>query len=312
MLFGRTDRRRGWAGAEPRRGWAGRRGALAAAVALPLLLAACGEEEQAPATPAATAVVSAATAETPPMAVGSPGAGSPTAATEAPRTLGELADRVDVAWAGVRTFRSVFTTDRAGPPASPTGSPAGPSVAGTGRVKVTREVALPDRQRQTERVDGAVVSEAVVVADRAYVRGAAARTLRPGTDDATWVEIDLAAIGRAAATDPLLGRLAAPIASPAAAIPPNLRPQELRPLGGIDIAGRACQAYGAAGTTEIGGRIDLTFAVDAEGLPCIVETRAGGVTARETFEAYGLPLTIEVPATALPVASPAATPTGRD
>jgi hypothetical protein len=178
---------------------------------------------------------------------------------------------------------------------------------------ITREVILPDRQRQIERLDGVVVSEEIVVGKRAFVRGASARKLHPGVADTAWVEVDLEAVKPIAGTDPLLARLAAPVVSPARGVPANLRPQKLRALGAVTVAGRRCQAYGAATTTQVGGRVDLTFAIGADGLPCFIESRSGGTGARETFEAYNLPLTIEPPTVSVPAASPAmATPVGQD
>ena len=149
---------------------------------------------------------------------------------------------------------------------------------------------------------------------RVYVRGELAAELRPGVAADTWVEVDPATLSPATELGQALLGLTAPITSPTAAIPPNLRPQELRPLGSVGGAGRTCQAYGAAATTETGGRIDLTIAVGPDDLPCFVETRSGGVVGRFTYEAFNEPLTIEPPANAVPAASPTApgTPIGRD
>lgn len=286
-----------------RTAWAGRR-LLAAtlAVAVALLLAACGDEEAATTPAAATRATGV-----------QPGGGSPAAAGE-PRTLGDLADRVDAAWAGVGAFRSVFVVT---PPtlASPVaGSPAASPAPAAGQVEIVREVVAADRQRFEQRADGALISEAIVADGRVYVRGAAARTLLPEADPAVWVEGDPAALPPVAGGDPLLARIVAPIASPLSAVPGNLRPQELRPLGPVDVAGRTCQAYGAAATTATGTRIDITIAVGRDDLPCFVETRAGGAGGRETFDAYGQPFAIAPPAASTPVAVPGApaTPEGRD
>lgn len=302
--------------------------ALLLALSLPLVLAACGGDDPAT-TPTAPAV---ATAPIPPPPGGLPaGAASATPSGE-PQTLGELTDRINAAWAGIDSFRSVFVAEGASLPvvpapvvagspaaASPVASPVAASPVASPptaprRLELAREVLLPDRQRQTERADGAVVSEAVAVGGRIYVRGTAAAALRPGANPTAWVEADPATVATVAAADPLLARLAAPIISPAAAVPDNLRPQELRPLGPIEVAGRTCRAYAAANTTALGSRIDITFAIDAADLPCFVETRSGAAGGRETFEAYDLPLTIEAPTGAIPAASPAlpATPAGRD
>ena len=286
--------------------------ALAALLAVPILLAACGGGSGGQAATAVPPTVAAANSAT-----------TAAAPTGAPRTVGELADRVDAAWAGVRSYRSVYTAEGTGipvpaaalPDASPAASPAASPPAVVDRIEISREVLLPDRQRQERRAGGAVVSEGVAIGDQVFVRGAAAEALLPGADPAAWLAVDRAALGPAAA-DPLLARLAAPFpaGSPTAAVPDNLRPQELRPLGPVEVAGRRCEAYGAANTTELGVRIDLTFAIDADDRPCFVETRSGSAGGRETFAAYDLPLTIEPPAASTPVAASAlpATPAGRD
>lgn len=289
-----------------------RRAALACMLILPLLLAACGDEEE-PATPTAAAATTTSSDRAPGGGGGSPAAGSAVASPGGALTLGDLADRIDAAWGGVRSFRSVFLTDNPSLLASPVAA-ASPlaSPGATGQMEIIREVVLPDRQRQIKRINGIEVAEAIVIGDRAYVRGEDARELQGDVDDDTWVAIDLAGLGAFAASDPLLARLAAPIASPTTNIPDNLRPQELRPLGPVAVGDRTCQAYAAAATTDLGGRIDLTIAVDDADLPCFVESRSGTAGGRETFEAFDLPLTIEPPATSVAAASPVGTPAGTD
>ena len=281
-----------------------------------MLLAACGAEETPPPTslpdtqPAATIPGGATVDGNDAIAAGSPGVGSPVGT--AALTLGALADRVDAAWAGVRSFRAVFVSGPAGGDvaASPVASPN----AGSGTVEITREAILPDRQRQVTHADGVVESEAIAVAGRVYVRGTLARLLRPEVTAETWVEVDPAALDPSTELGLAVASLAAPITPPTATIPPNLRPQELRPLGTVTVGDRTCEVYGAAATTQTGGRIDLTIAVGPDDLPCFVETLSGGVVGRITYEALNLPLTIEPPAGALPAASPVApaTPGGRD
>ena len=290
--------------------------ALLAVSALPL--AASGEEELAAATvtpgpavgdaatPAATTGVAPATSDSP---AASPGAG------DGPLTLGVLADRMDAAWAGVRSFRAVVVTGPADAVVRPAAaSPAASPQARAGIREVTIEAILPDRQRQLTRVDGAVWLEALAADGRVFVRGPLARSVRPEAGGDAWVEIDPTALDPAGEVGQTLGGLVGPIPSPGATIPPNLRAQEPRPLGAVEVAGRTCQAYAAASTTEIGGRIDLTYAIAADGLPCFVESASGAAAGRITYEAYNLPLVIEPPANALPAASPAApaTPAGRD
>jgi hypothetical protein len=57
----------------------------------------------------------------------------------------------------------------------------------------------------------------------------------------------------------------------------------------------------------------LTLALDANDLPCFLETRSGGVVGRTIFEAFNTELAIEAPEGAIVAATPAAaTPVGRD
>lgn len=284
--------------------------AVALAVALPLLLAVGAAAGPAVWSPRPAAAAQATIPASPAAEVG-----SPTAERAEPRTLGELADRVDVAWAGVTSFRAVFVVGAPGPTAPPlAGSPVASPVSAEPAFAFRREVVLPGRQRLEQRDGGVLVSEAVVADGRVAVRGVAARALLPEADPATWVAVDLAALPPFAGGDPLLARIVAPIESPLARLPDNLRPQDPRPLGEVEVAGRTCRAYGAADTTRTGARIDITIAVDGDDLPCFVETRSGGAGGRETFDAYGASFAIEPPAQTVP-ASPAAapaTPDGRD
>lgn len=319
--------------------------AALAALAIPLLLNACGGDSDPPAVVAvptpgaglAAPIVAQASPATAADGVGTPAAaspiaGSPIAATPPsgePQTLGELADRMNAAWATVRTYRVVFVSRPAAAPraasASPVASPAAEApaspVAGSlaspeplrGTARVAREVILPDRQHQRSRVEGELESASIVVGGRLYVRGEPGRALRPDLDERTWIEVDPAAIAAPTEAGRRLAALAGPIAAPTAAVATNLRPQVLRPLGEIEVAGRTCRAYAAVGTTETGERIDLTIAVGPGDLACSVETRAGGIVAVLTYETYDEALTIEAPANPAPSGPPApATPGGRD
>lgn len=285
---------------------------------LVLVLAACGqsdpEPEPTPVPPTATVA-----AEGIGPGVGSPAA-SPAASGEP--TLGDLVGRVDAAWAGVGSFRAVFAQPSAGgatpvaPAATPLAGAATPTAL-SGATESVREVVLPDRQRQIVRQRGEVTTEAVAIGERVWVRGDLARQPRPDAAADAWVAIDPAAVDPNSDAGRLAAALTAPVVSPLAGIRQGLLPQEVRPLGPVTVGDRTCEAYGAADTTEIGGRIDYTIALDADDLPCFVETRTGSVVGRTTYEAYGEALSIEPPASALPMASPPAnatpaTPIGRD
>jgi len=305
---------------QPGRRRTGRRSGAATAglaLALPLLLAACGGGDEAPTPAPATEPPAATTEAGTPAADGiGPGGGTPAASPAAGAvTLGDLVARVDAAWAGAGSYRAVFSPLAAG--ATPAATPLATPATGATGIESLREVVLPDRQRQEVRRGGEVTSEAIAVADRAWVRGELARAFRPDAPADAWVEVDPAAVDVESDAGRFVAALVAPTASPLAGIPERLRPQEVRPLGPVDVGDRTCEAYGAADTTEIGGRIDYTIALGPDDLPCFIETRSGTGGGRTTYEAYGEPLTIEPPATALPAATPIpgatpATPAGRD
>lgn len=307
---------------DERRG-GGRRALRALAViALPLLLAACGQDDPATNEPAvatvaptiaATTVAPTTAPEVPAVAPGtsaSPGA-SPgaTPVGSGALTLGTLVDRVDQAWAGVDSYRARFV---AGPADGTPVAVASPVAAGTVSEAV-REVVRPDRQRQVVRTSDGAETEAIAIGNRLWVRGALAGELRPDAAPDAWIEVEAPAAG---ATGAFAG-LSSPPASPLSGFPENLRPQEVRPLGPVEVDGRTCEGYGAAATTQFGDRIDYTISLGPDDLPCAIESRVGQVVSRTVYDAYGDPLAIEPPATALPPASPVAvatpaTPVGRD
>ncbi len=235
-------------------------------------------------------------------AVGTPAAG-------APRTVGELADRVNAAWAGVRTYRAVQTFGAADPiTASPPAAAAGVVTAeARGAVSgTTEEGIVPDRRHHVTRVDDVVVSEAIAVAGRVWVRGTLARFVRPDVDDQTWVVVDPAALDRSTQPSAAFVALAAPVGSPYAALAPDLRAQALRPLGPVVVGGTTCQRYGATSTTQTGERVDVVVALGPDDLVCSVETRAGGTINVLTYVAYNEPVVIEPPADAVPAGTPTA------
>ncbi|MBA3415091.1 MAG: hypothetical protein H0U10_07710 [Chloroflexia bacterium] len=296
-----------------------------------LVLGGCGQTEPTiPDQPPPSATVTPT--DLAPATPRPPGDGAAAATPGAsPVTFGDLADRVDAAWADVRTYRAVFeAASPATPPlatpalsvdatrgATPIGGALGPlatPVIGSPFVAV-REVILPDRQRQTLTGTASDDHEAIVVDGTLYLRGPLADELLPGTSDAVWLSIPLSELPAESAAGHLLVGLTVPPTSPMAGLREGLRPQELRTIGPVEIEGRSCIAYGGADTTAIGTRQDITVAVAADGLPCSIETHVGtDLVSRIVYTDFDLPLSIEPPAVATPVAGllPAATPVARD
>jgi hypothetical protein len=277
------------------------------------MLAGCGPMPEAPtATPAATAPGSEIPVATP-----------ATPATDA-LTLGDLAERVNAAWADVASYQLTFTgpaialpiasgtpvaTPVATPGATPVARPRGTSVS-------VREVVLPDRQRQEVTGRGADDHEAIAIGDELFLRGPLAAQIAPEASPEDWLSIATANLPADSELSRLLGGLPHLPGAPLAAIPARLLPQEVRDLGEVDFDGRACQSYGAADTVAATGmRVDYTIAIDAVFLPCFIEVSAGGETqGRNEYRGIDAELEIAAPTAATPVAIPPAlaTPAARD
>jgi hypothetical protein len=281
-------------------------------VALLVILTGCGQMPE----PEVTTVPSTAT---PPSGE----AGTATASTPAAElTLGDLAQRVSAAWADVASYRVTFTgpivlQTAATPAATPIATPGGTPVARPrGTLVMVREVALPDRQRQEVSGLGGDDHEAVATGEEIFVRGPLAEQIAPGTPSDVWVTVDPATLPESSELLRLLGGLPQLPPTPLAAIPERLLAQPVRDLGAVEFDGRQCEVYGAVETVAATGmRVDYAIAIDANDLPCYIETSTGGVTqGRDEYTAIDEAITIEVPAAATPVRVPPslATPAARD
>ncbi len=209
--------------------------------------------------------------------------------------VGEIADRIARAWAGVRSYRSVFTTTQRLP-----GTPA-PSVV---TIEVIEEAVLPDRRHRIMRENGVVTAELIIVGSTVYVRGIALpgfSTPRPDPD--AWLLVDPAIAQAGDDVASLYAAVATPIAPPYAALSPEERLRDAVPLDRIEIGGRTCQRYRIADTTMTGERVEILLALGPDDLPCSIETSAGGTDSRSVFT-YNLPITIVPPELATPIASP--------
>ncbi|MGI9254328.1 MAG: hypothetical protein ACR2J8_11310, partial [Thermomicrobiales bacterium] len=224
--------------------------------------------------------------------------------------LGDLADRMNAAWANVTSYRAHYASAN---PAALQPRPGATPVALAASIEVTEEVASPTRRRQTFTGAGANDHEAIIDGPTLYVRGPIAAAILPGTPPDAWLAFPAAAISPESEAGQILASFAMPSQSPLAAVGDNLRPQGLRDLGPVEVAGRACRAWGAADTTEIGARLDITIAVDGDSLPCKLETRLGTELASSvTYDSFGEEITIDIPAAAKAVTPPAASPSAHD
>lgn len=288
----------------------GRRFVRIATLLLPLALAGCGAMPEATPTPEPPAV------ETPPADI------TPPAATATARlTLGELATRVDAAWADVESYRVVsVVTAPPNPGATPVtaaeATPGATPVSASGQVVATRDVILPDLQHLTMTGLGDNDFEAISDGETIYLRGPLARQFDPSASPETWLMLRASDVPEGTQAANLMGGLPAIPMPPLAGIDERLAPQEVSDLGPMDVGGRTCQSYGTADTKlTTGQRVDNIVGIDEDDLPCFIETRSGTTTyGHQEYSMFNEVPALDVPAAATPVAVPAllATPVHHD
>ena len=288
----------------------GRRFVRVATLLLPLALAGCGAMPEATPTPAPPAV------ETPPADVATP------AATATARlTLGELATRVDAAWADVASYRVVsVVTAPPNPGATPVAAieatPGATPVATSGQIVATRDVILPDLQHLTVTGWGDNDFEAISDGETIYLRGPLAQQFDASASPDMWLMLRASDIPEDTQAANLLGGLPTIPMPPLAGIDERLAPQEVSDLGPMEVGGRTCQTYGTADTKlTTGQRVDNIVGIDGDDLPCFIETRSGTTTyGHQEYSLFNEVPAVDVPAAATPVAVPAllATPVHHD
>jgi hypothetical protein len=215
------------------------------------------------------------------------------------------------------TFTGPIVLQTATPAATPMATPGGTPVARPrGTLVMVREVALPDRQRQEVSGLGGDDHEAVATGEEIFVRGPLAERIAPGAPPDVWVAVDPATLPEDSELLRLLGGLPRIPPTPLASIPERLLAQPVRDLGAVEFDGRECEIYGAVDTVAATGmRVDYAIAIDANDLPCYIETSTGGTSqGRDEYTAIDEAITIEVPVAATPVSVPPAlaTPAARD
>lgn len=212
-----------------------------------------------------------------------------------PRVVGDLADRIAVAWATVQGYRATTVQgsgdlSRVPLPAPPVSGMVPPDDTGSISQAVVDEVVLPDQRHYLESAGGAV-SEFSAVGGRVYARGRFAQlAIRPDLDATTWVNLDPAFISPDSSIGQFLagfsGDRAAAFRSPLADLQPDTRGRELTATGSVDVGGRPCAAYRWTDNGESGDAMTRVVSVDASGLPCSLEFTSGDYTSRVTWDAY--------------------------
>ena len=276
-----------------------------------MVLTACGSQPAAPSS-SGTAVGVPGDAT---LGEGIPNSGA-SGSPDKTMTLGAIADRVHDAWDTIDSVRIVstgsLTIRNENAPGLPEGRPSASPVA-TPVSKmipvaytVVRESIKGGAQRQVVSGTESQDFEAIFVDDTFWVRGPVAVQLAPGTPNDAWITLSKETVlNDKGLLRVILAPMTEPIADPLATMRDGLRPQRPRDLGPITIDGRACRAWAGADTNSAGTRSDVTFAIDEDGVPCLIETRVGTeVRERTTFEALNQVPPIAAPLAATPVANP--------
>lgn len=230
-------------------------------------------------------------------------------------TVGDLADQVAAAWAGVKTYRATFVTSQslggaqaAIPdlrhlvPALGLGTPgATPKPSTRVVVETSDEIARPDRKRRLIVVNGRPVVELIAVGKRVFIRTYAPGPGGRGTTPGMWTELDRTNLDATTPLGGLVAGLDAAGAAPLAQVSAATRARPLKNAGPRAFGQRTCAVYSAVTTTQTGERVDVAIAVAVNHLPCSIQTSAGGIVGVTTYDAFNQPLTI-----AAPLATPAA------
>lgn len=255
---------------------------LVATCLIGLALSACGGDDDADAT-ATTGTQSISTVTGDPT----------TSATLGPDevTAGQIADRIAAAWTNVVSYRS--TTRILPASGTPVATPA-IELAGT----ADRHVILPDQKRIVITDQGATTE--IVLSGGILSK----RTIPPGGEPGAWETIDPAQV---AENDPF-GRtyetILAPETPPYSGLGERQRDRIGTDQGVVSINGQDCEGYLFPEVTETGERIQVIVYLDANDLPCRIETRAG-LTISQTDYVFNQEIAIATPiAAASPVASP--------
>jgi hypothetical protein len=256
------------------------------------VLSACGNESASKSTPTASPTP---VLVLPPSAAGTstalPIAGS---AVPGQLTVGEIADRIAAAWAGVKSYRSTFSTAGMSIVASPVPSPMASPVAALTTTMLVDDVILPDRRHRSELRDGMVVSELILVGGAVYERGVQFPDATPVADPRAWMKLDPATIPSDSPYRAVYDAMTAPLTPPYSGLSPDERERIAHPIGQVAVGGRMCAGYRVADTTMTGERIEVVIAIGEDDLPCSIETTVGGTVSTTTFE-FEIPLTIEPP-----------------
>src|SRR6478735_10118176 len=230
-----------------------------------LLLTACGGGKSTEPTPAATSSASSAVISS---------------GTATSLTAGDLADWMLAAWSGVTSMRVVRGVLLEGTPAA--GTP------GNGAQSITEIDSAGNKRLVVTNADGST-SELLAVDGVIWAKGpwpfpAAAM----GTPTAGgWFTVDPDSTKEDQVADPLIASMLAPSRPLYSGLSEAQRQRAVEPLGTSTIGGRRCDAYRIPATTSTGQSYDVIISLDADHLPCTIETIGLGQGALETYTFNG-------------------------
>jgi hypothetical protein len=205
-------------------------------------------------------------------------------------TAGQIADRIAAAWLSVKSYRTIsFVVPNAGTPeATPVaGEPA----------SAERTVILPDTKRLVVR-DTSGTTEIVLV-DGVLAK----RVTRANGQPGPWETIDLATVGENDPFRQIYVSMLGPEHPPYSGLSNRQRERIGTETGAAEINGRACTGYLFPEVTETGEVVKVYIYLDANDLPCRIETRTTALSRTDFF--FNEPLTVATPsALGTPKSSP--------
>jgi hypothetical protein len=229
----------------------------AAIICAALLLTACGDGKPTDPTAAATSGTSTTVIAS---------------ATATMLTAGDLADWIGAAWSDVTSMRVVRGALPEGTPAA--GSPT----------SITEIDSAGNKRLVVTNADGST-SELLAVNGVIWAKGVwPFPSASVGTPIAGgWSLIDPVATKKDQVAGPLIDSMLAPSLPLYSGLSDAQRQRAVEPLGTSTIDGRACDAYRIPATTSTGQSYDVIISLDANRLPCTIETIGLGQGVLETY-----------------------------
>jgi hypothetical protein len=151
--------------------------------------------------------------------------------------------------------------------------------------------------------DGKPAYEIIVVDGQIYARGPDIPGFSGVADPTAWQNIDVSNLPDDFPFLPYYQALLQPVAIPYSGLNPDQRNRDVTEAGTPTVNGEECRSYRIPDTTETGAAVVVYLSVNAEGLPCSIETNVGGESTT-SFYTFDPTISIAAPPGATPIASP--------